>query len=642
MRIDVKKFLFWGVDSQRSSFFQHAQEYGCVQFIGPVGPSPALMAAAVQPITAALKVLRALPAAKQKKNLSPLIPADAIAERILSLHASIEKLLDDQRLLNMEIVRLAPLGEFDPQELAWIEETAKRKVQFFCGAEGVADAGVVPEEWTYIATEHGFDYFMAVSATPYHSEKFIELKATASLATLKLRHEALSVEIHRQEKALQSYEHYREFLSTALNDVLNDCHLQTAEESAEKAIDAQLFIAMGWVPSDKVHLLEKLAADLDVHSEEIAIEESDAVPTCLANQGFRRIGEDLVQIYDTPSANDKDPSLWVLAFFALFFAMIIGDAGYGLVLLITGMVMAYRQRSQSMQGRRMIKLGVLLATMTILWGALTTSFFGISFAPDSPMRKVSLISWLAEKKALYHAQQGDAIHQEWLSTYPELHGLDNAQEILMHAVTHDAYDNITYPMLEQYGNSIMLEMALFVGCVHIIFSFARYLDRNIGGLGWISFIIGAYLYLPFYLGEVSSVHFLFNMAPKVAAEIGKWLMAIGFAFVMGISIAKHRLFGLLEAMNVIQIFGDVMSYLRIYALGLAGALVTATLADLASGVNIVFAVIILAFGHLVNIILSVMGGVIHGLRLNFLEWYHYSFEGGGRAFMPLRKINKVE
>ena len=72
-----------------------------------------------------------------------------------------------------------------------------------------------------------------------------------------------------------------------------------------------------------------------------------------------------------------------------------------------------------------------------------------------------------------------------------------------------------------------------------------------------------------------------------------------------------------------------------FALALAGAIVSATINSMAGELPLFIAVILIVFAHVLNIILSIMGGVIHGLRLNFLEWYHYSFEGGGRKFTPL-------
>ena len=93
-------------------------------------------------------------------------------------------------------------------------------------------------------------------------------------------------------------------------------------------------------------------------------------------------------------------------------------------------------------------------------------------------------------------------------------------------------------------------------------------------------------------------------------------------------------------MHGIQIFSDTMSYFRLYALGLAGAMLASVINDLASGVPLVIGIVILVLGHGVNILLSIMSGVIHGLRLNYLEWYHYSFEGDGKIFNPLRQLTR--
>ena len=100
-----------------------------------------------------------------------------------------------------------------------------------------------------------------------------------------------------------------------------------------------VFAIEAWVPSSRVKGLLALLSGLSVYCEQIAIEHHDRVPTCMENSGAAKIGEDLVHIYDTPSTNDKDPSSWVLVFFSIFFAMIVADAGYGLIYLALGMLL---------------------------------------------------------------------------------------------------------------------------------------------------------------------------------------------------------------------------------------------------------------------------------------------------------------
>ncbi len=81
-----------------------------------------------------------------------------------------------------------------------------------------------------------------------------------------------------------------------------------------------------------IHLFG-LIDGLNIHAEQVSIDSADKVPTCLQNYGTAMIGEDIIKFYDIPATNDKDPSKWVLWFFAFFFAVIVGDAGYGVIFL---------------------------------------------------------------------------------------------------------------------------------------------------------------------------------------------------------------------------------------------------------------------------------------------------------------------
>ncbi len=127
----------------------------------------------------------------------------------------------------------------------------------------------------------------------------------------------------------------------------------------------------------------------------------------------------------------------------------------------------------------------------------------------------------------------------------------------------------------------------------------------------------------------------------MAGEVGLYLLIGGIIVATVIAIIQHKWLGLLEPAHAIQVFADVMSYLRLYALGLAGAIVAITINDMAHQLPIVVAVFLFIVAHIVNLLLSIMGATIHGLRLNFLEWYRHSFEGGGRLFSPL-KLFKFE
>ena len=368
--------------------------------------------------------------------------------------------------------------------------------------------------------------------------------------------------------------------------------------------------------------------------EEVAVEASDVPPTYLENKGTARIGEDLVGIYDTPSMTDKDPSLWVLFGFLLFFAIIVGDGGYGSVYL--GLALYLRYKFPDLKGlkKRLLNLFTFLCIGCITWGVLTSSFFGLVLPPDNPLRKVSLVTRMAEAKVEYHEALHDQTFEKWTKEYPHLKEAKGGEELIMYGYTEkDGVRN--YGLLSSLTDQILLEIALFIGVVHILVGLIRYLPRNYPNIGWILFLVGSWLYFPSYLQAPTFVNYWLHVPIQAAGSVGLQLIYVGIPLAVVLAVFKNGWIGLTEVMNLIQVFADVLSYLRLYALGLSGAIVSATINDVAAFLPFVFSVVLILIGHGINMLLGIMGGVIHGLRLNFLEWYHYSFEGGGKQFKPL-------
>lgn len=405
-------------------------------------------------------------------------------------------------------------------------------------------------------------------------------------------------------------------------------------------MEGTLFAIEGWVPVNKISQVHTFIEDMYVHAEEIALDSTDVVPTYLENHGFERVGEDLVNIYDTPSSTDKDPSMWVLGSFALFFAFIVSDAGYGMVYLALALFFRYKFPNAKGAGKRFLDLFTVLSIACIIWGVLVTSFFGIQIAPNNPLRKVSLLHWLAEKKAIYHYEHQDETYKEWVTKYPDIAKIKDPADI-MSFTPHEEAGVDPHPILTRLSDNVLFELALFIGIVHVILSLLRYIKRNWQGAGWIAFLIGSYLYFASYLGAPSILNYVGGVDLVKGGEFGLELMIGGIIFAVVGSIIKHGITGIFEIMNVIQVFADILSYLRLYALGLAGAIVSGTIAEVGGALPLAFAIVIMVLAHFVNLILCTMSGVIHGLRLNFIEWYHYSFEGGGKQFRPL-KLLKIE
>lgn len=636
MRLDVKKYLFFGHRDALQSFFEKAQEAGVVQFIDTREMKVKEIPADIQDMATALKVLRELPTVAQEEPESAS-EADRMRDEIVKLRATIDRLEEELRVTRLEIARIEVFGQFSLNDIAYIEEKGNRKMQFFFAKRGLIDKEALPPELLYINSDHGLDYFVSISPNSAVYENMIEMHFLHELNTLREKAVMLHNDIHTMEQRLKHFSKYNVFLHHAFIRMLNTFHLESAQHLVSERVDGKLFAIEGWVPEHKVAAFEKMVEPLDVDTIQIAVEEGETVPTYLENRGAHRIGEDLIRIYDTPSNTDKDPSLWVLAAFALFFAMIIGDGGYGMVFLGVVLYIRYRFGKLKGAGLRVWKLAVILCCSCILWGLFTNSFFGISFPLDSPVRKASVLNYLVEKKAAYHIAHKDFVYKEWVKKIPELANVKDAKTFLRQAKTEKGGE-VNYEMANRLADGIMMEFALLAGTIHVIVSFLRYIGRNWSGVGWIMAIVGLYLFIPNFLNATSISQYLLGLDRQAISVQGLYMAYAGIAIAVFIAIVRNKLVGILEITSVTQIFADILSYLRLYALGLAGSIISATINDIAGSLIFMGGVLLIICGHALNMVLAIIGGTIHGLRLNFIEWYHYSFEGGGKAFDPLRKI----
>jgi V/A-type H+-transporting ATPase subunit I len=631
MRLDVKKYLFWGLKEEIDSFFRKAQQMGCVHFIES-NPTPFNgITAEVDRATHALKILRSQPVVQQVEPAG-FDAADSIIKQILALKREIDALNEQERILTLEIARIEPFGHFQFEDLLEIENAAQVKVQFFFAS--IDKVKELPTEVFYVNSSQGLDYFIALNQEPKAYDKLVEMQIEKPLAEEIRNRDGVKKQIRVKEQELKGLAKYNAYLHRYLNHLLNNYNREKVEHHVDLKLDDQLFSIQGWVPVNKAAELDQILNETHAHAAEIEIEPNDRTPTYLENEGLGKMGEDLVHIYDTPSSTDRDPSLWVLFSFIFFFALIIGDGGYGLVLVAIMLYLRYRYSGATGFGKRFLNLATILTVSVVVWGVLTNSFFGLTIPFDSPLRKVSLLNWLVEKKTEYHIAMHDSTYAGLVKQYPELQGIKDPVQFLRGI--KEANGQSSYVLLDKFSRDIMMELALLIGVVHLTVSFARYLDRNLSGIGWIMFLVGGFLYFPIFLGATTFLHYIFYLDKGSSGQAGFHLMIGGIVVALFFAIIKYRLLGLTEGMNVIQVFGDVMSYLRIYALGLAGGIVSTTINDLTAGLPIVIGLLIALIGHAFNIALGIMGAVIHGLRLNFLEWYHYSFEGGGKLFNPLR------
>ena len=634
MIVQLHKYLIYGSKEEMARFFELSQRAGFLEFIGVSHKKSLELPDEAKTLLAAIRIARRHETHPQEAPTSPSDPVQ-LARQLVEMQASHEQLSEEQRILSAEIARVAPFGDFSREDLQSIESDAKRVLQFFCMKSDVAREMVLPPEVIFVGTEYDLDYFVAINKDPRQYHKMIEILIERPLGELRTHLLSVQEQIAKLESDIRHYSNALLFLQHGLVDFLNHFHLDLAKNDAAQPLNDSLFAIEAWVPENKVKSLFGLLSGLDICAEEIAIEERDKIPTCMENKGAGKIGEDIVHFYDIPSPTDKDPSWWILIFFALFFAMIIADAGYGLIFLLTGLFLKWKMRDIAAAGKRFIKLALILSISCIVWGCLTASFFGIEIGPDNPYRKFSLIHILASKKAEYHLAQKDDVYELYVKEYPNIAEAKDGHQFLVDATTIEG-GHPQYEALEAFYDNILLEISLLVGIIHLSLSLLRYGLRNWANFGWVLFMIGGYLYFPKILDATTMANFTGLISKPTAFAWGIQMVFGGLVFVFVASFIQYRWRAFHEMTNVVQVFGDVLSYLRLYALALASIKVAETFNQMGLNFGFFVGTLIILIGHLTNISLSIMGGTIHGLRLNFLEWYHYSFVGDGRLFNPLR------
>ena len=312
------------------------------------------------------------------------------------------------------------------------------------------------------------------------------------------------------------------------------------------------------------------------------------MPVLLKNKSAFDSGEDLVKVYSHPNYSDFDPSGLVLYMFVIFYGMIIGDAGYGFTFLLLTAFLHYKIKSTSPIWIRLRRLSYMLSGSIIVFGVISVSYFGIAVSPENPLNNCLLLNFGTKE-----------------------------------------------------GQNFVMLISIIMGMAHISLALAIkwWRTKDWPSFGWIIIIWSGYALLT---------------AKMVRGEenpTAQWIMLAGFALVILFTSSNRNiiirlLLGLNGSLGVVQLFADVLSYMRLFALGLATMYMCQTFNLLAGMaykalppyIGFLPAILILIAGHSINIVLGVMGGVVHGLRLNFLEWYRWCFEGDGLAFKPFKSV----
>ena len=561
------------------------QEFGCMHLI-PLTPEgeAAAEAGPSKEAREALRFLASTPQRRRQVTDPRRFDARDVERKALDLQKRLFELRNERDFLSTRIQNLAPWGDF---EFPPLETLGGQRLWFFqVPRRQMKEVAATGLRWEVVQTDPNSCYVVVVSEEEPEGMPVVRVHTGAkSRRELVDRLEEVEMELEDVEAERVGLTRWCTLFGRAI-DGLEDRSAR-AQAAAQTAVADPVYALQAWVPRDRLEQLRAYAGQQGLALEVSEPDPSENPPTLFQNTPSLRAGEDLVNFYMTPAYWLWDPSSVVFFSFAIFFAMILADAGYALVL--GGVVLAcWKKMAGSDAGRRWRVLLSTLAGVSLVYGALAGSWFGLTPSPNTVLGQLKLFD-LADFNA-------------------------------------------------------MMALSLGIGAAHIAYACVRNalrFDRWVEGLpslGWAAVVLGG-----FALWRGMMIDNEIIQRGGTGALAGGLLLVVGFSGVGEKPLARIGK-GLFALTDLTGAFGDVLSYMRLFALGLASASLGAAFNGMAGdirealpGIGLFFALLVLLIGHGMNFVLGLSSGFIHGVRLNVIEFFKWGVKDEGNPYRPFER-----
>ncbi len=457
--------------------------------------------------------------------------------------------------------------------------------------------------------------FVAVSDATKHPPKVRIERLTKQI-------EQCNADIAEAEEAIKTYDDSRDDIAF-LKDYLT---LRTDKYKVldKVSVDDSVFVISGYIPETKAEgLKNKLESKFDTAVNLSDVDnESDEVPVAVHNNKLGMTMESITNMYAFPSHKDIDPSFIMTTFYYLLFGLMLGDAGYGLVMTFLCLFVKFKYKPEPRK-RATVNYGLGCGLSTTFWGAMQNSWFG-----DLP-------KWIAN--GLKSNEPTD-----FISTH--------------HLYWFDPLQNTTRFLL----------LCFFIGILHLILANCINLYKmSKQGMAFEGFfevvpilliLVGIIPVINSYIGggalaEIPSTQPIDNMINASAPVLYILLIIGAIGVVVGPAIVRIKqkssvgkvlgglgggLYGLYNAAS--GYLGDILSYARLLALGLCTGVIASVINQLGAtpgGGNWFLFIIIFIIGHTINLGINLIGAYVHTNRLQYVEFFSKFYEGGGKPFTPL-------
>ena len=602
----MTKYSFIMLSEQTEEFLAKLQELGVVDVTRSLKPVDEKSSELLAEADEAKKAMAVLKACKGEPEAGFSFDGCPI-KAVLDTQEQIAETLAEISSAKKEVSVRRPWGEFSSKDIHSLESQGLKLRFYSCQKKKFDPSWSELQPLEVISETDTTVYFVTVAPADADYSFPIEPIAApeGSVNEAEKTLSELQDKLAGEQTRLGNLKSCGDEIRSAYEEKLGELDLYLAGAATEKAVDNCVTVLTGFAPTSDDERLCSEFDSMDVYYTHEPAKKEDNPPIKLKNNWFAKNFEVLTGMYGMPVYDEFDPTPVLGPFFMLFFAMCMGDAGYGIVLMLIALYMKLKMQNTSLG--KMYRLIGFLGGMTFVVGLVLGTFFGMSILEAS---------WAPK----------------WLK-----------------ALCIDGW----FPDAKIAGFPVQMVLAVAVGVFHICLAMIiktinftkRFGFKNtVATWGWTTLIVGGIIVIAL------------GMTKVLPEEAFKWTI-IALAIVSGLAIyvfntpgrnpLKNIGSGLWDTYNMVTgLLGDVLSYIRLYALGLAGGMLgnafnimgTMILDIPVPGVNWVFCIIILIFGHVLNLAMSCLGAFVHPLRLTFVEYFKNSgYEGTGAKYNPLTK-----
>ncbi len=559
---------------------------------------------------------------KSKDDLPPpaLEPPEAV-EEVLKLKDELLAAMEQKAALEKQIASLESWGDFDPADFKFLADKGYHLKIYIVPGGKVDDIDEIEGDVVVLREDKKELVFAHLTREPAKLDDYEEFNLPSqSLSAMQAEKDKLATKIAALTVKAEHCCALGPDLHAHLEEL--DSNLQYWIAKANTVDEGNLTAIVGYLPAEEIEAVQNWARQNSVALAITEPETIESVPTLIRNPRWLQIVEPVFKFMGTvPGYNELDISLVFLCFFTVFFAMIIGDAAYGCIFFLAGLgLVFYYKKSKKEKPPLAAVLFTILGLATIIWGSITGSWFGSPELIKGTYLEKLVISQLTEGFRFY-------------TPAGEFYKVLSGQDVITLLCFVIAIFHLT---IAQVWNFLL--------------ALAHRSLQALGQVGWMLINFGL-----FYLVLDMVARFDLDQAfgtGDLIANMSLNIIIVGLALIILFGSQRRRgnfFKGLLGGLGdlpstilgSISAFGDIISYIRLFAMGLAGAEIARAFnnmaGDLLSGNTFIFGVLILLVGHTFNFVLCSLGVLVHGIRLKMLEFSgRLGIQWSGHEYDPFR------